>query len=291
MHTVSAAALTVVAAVSVFAQAPQPRVEFEVASVRHSADSKPEQASIGLHMDGSQVRIAYVVMRDYIAMAFAVRSSLVSGPDWITTERFDLNAKLPAGASATEIPEMLQAVLADRFQLKIHREKKDVPVYALILGKGPLKLKQSAPNANSNEPKGAVNVAASGSAAGVSANLGNGSYYTFGDNKFEAGKMTMDALVRMLSGFVNRPILDLTGLKGTYDLTLNVAPEDYQAMLIRAAVNNGVVLPPQALRLLDDNAPASLFDAIQQLGLRLDARKLPLDALVIDQISKTPTDN
>ena len=291
MHTVRASALTVFAAVSVFAQAPPPRVEFEVASVRHSAETKPEQASIGLHMDGSQVRIAYFVMRDYIAMAYAVRSSLVSGPDWIATERFDLNAKLPAGASAAQIPEMLQAVLADRFQLKIHREKKDVPVYALVPGKGPLKLKESAPDTGSNEPKGAVNVAASGSAAGVSANLGNGSYYTFGNDKFEAGKMTMDALVRMLSAYVNRPILDLTGLKGTYDLTLNIAPEDYQAMLIRAAVNNGVVLPPQALRLLDDNAPASLLDAIQQVGLKLDARKSPLDTVVIDQISKTPAEN
>ena len=122
-------------------------------------------------------------------------------------------------------------------------------------------------------------------------NLGNGSYYSFGNNKFEAGKVSMDGLTRMLETYVDRPILNLTELKGNYDLTLNLTPEDYQAMLIRAAVNNGVVLPPQALRLMDVGSTASLLDALQQVGLKLDARKSPLDLLVIDQILKTPTEN
>jgi uncharacterized protein (TIGR03435 family) len=89
---------------------------------------------------------------------------------------------------------------------------------------------------------------------------------------------------------VDRPILNLTELKGNYDLTLNLTPEDYQAMLIRAAVNNGVVLPPQVLKLMDAGA-ASLFDAVEKVGLKLDARKAPLDQVVIDQLLKTPTEN
>ena len=259
--------------------------------MRHSADSRPETVSIGLRMDGSQARIAFYALRDYIAMAYRVRPAQVSGPEWMASERFDLSAKLPAGATAKDIPEMLQTFLADRFQLKMHREKKDFPLYALIVGKGPLKLKETPPDAAGSESKGAVNVAATGSAAGVSANLGNGSYYSFAGDKFEAGKMSMEALVRMLEPFVDRPILNMTELKGNYDLTLKMTPEDYQAMLIRAAVNNGVVLPPQALRLLDAGPPASLFDGLQQLGLKLDARKAPLDLLVIDQIQKTPSEN
>jgi uncharacterized protein (TIGR03435 family) len=90
---------------------------------------------------------------------------------------------------------------------------------------------------------------------------------------------------------VDRPIVNLTGLKGKYDLTLEVTQEDYQAMLIRVALSAGLVLPPQVLSLIDGNSAASLMDAVQQAGLKLDARKAPLDSLVIDQARKTPTDN
>jgi len=274
-----------------WAQDSPARLEFEVASVRASPAGRPENVSIGLHMDGSQARIAYLDMRDYIAMAYRVRPYQVTGPDWMTSERYDLNAKLPAGTTAAQIPEMLQAFLTDRFQLKMHRDKKDFPVYALIVGKGPLKLKETPPDAAGSDARGTVNVAATGSAAGVSANLGNGSYYNFGNDKFEAGKMSMDALARLLSPYMDRPILNLTELKGNYDFTLNLTPEDYRLMLIQIAVNNGVTLPPQALHLLDGNSAVSLFDAFQQLGLKLDARKAPVDILVIDQLLKTPTEN
>lgn len=224
-------------------------------------------------------------------MAYRVKAYQVNGPDWMATERFDVSAKLPAGTTAAQIPEMLQAFLVDRFQLKMHRDKKDLPVYAVIIGKAPLRLKESPPDSAAGESRGTVNVAATGSAAGVSANLGNGSYYTFANNKFEAGKISMDNLAGLLERFVDRPIVNLTELKGNYDFTLNLTPEDYQAMLIRAAVNSGVVLPPQALRLLDAGSAGSLFDAVQQLGLKLDARKAPLDILIIDQVLKAPTEN
>jgi uncharacterized protein (TIGR03435 family) len=291
MRAVHAVSLSVLASAAAFAQDPPARLEFEVASVRPSPAQRPEQGTIGLRMDGSQARITALVMRDYIAMAYRVRPSQVTGPEWIATERFDLSAKLPAGATAAQIPEMLQSLLTDRFQLKMHRDKRDVPVYALIVGKGPLKLKETPPDAAGSEsPKGVVNVAGTGSAAGISVNLGNGSYYTFANNKFEAAKISMDALVRMLSAYVDRPILNLTELKGNYDLTLNLTPEDYQAMLIQAAVNNGVVLPPQVLKLMEAGS-ASLFDALEKAGLKLDARKAPLDQVVIDQLLKTPTEN
>jgi uncharacterized protein (TIGR03435 family) len=101
----------------------------------------------------------------------------------------------------------------------------------------------------------------------------------------------MDAFARLLTPYVDRPIVNLTDLKGNYDFTLNLTPEDYRAMLIQIAVNNGVALPPQALRLLDGNSVASLFDVVQQLGLKMDARKAPLDVLVIDHVLKTPSEN
>ena len=288
MKAIYSISLIAFASSAIFGQA---RPEFEVASIRPSAGQGQERVAVGLHMDGSHARIATFAVREFIAMAYRVKSYQVSGPDWISTQRFDINATLPAGSTADNIPEMLQTLLADRFQLKMHRDKKDFPVYALVMGKGPLKLKEDAPDADSDDSKGSLNIAGSGSANGVSVSIGHGIYYTFADNKFEGKKMSMDILANMLERYVDRPLVNMTDLKGSYDLTITLTPEDYQAMLIRAAVNSGVVLPPQALRLMEGNNAASLFDAVQQVGLKLDARKAPLDFLVVDQVLKTPTEN
>lgn len=243
-------------------------------------------------MDGSQVRISSLTMQDYVAMAYRVRQYQVTGPDWINSTRFDLNAKLPEGGKSDQIPEMLQSVLADRFQMKLHHDKKELPVYAITMGKPPLKLKELPPDASgASAPSAGVNIAGQGSAAGVSVDLGNGSYYTFANNKFEIKKVDLDTVARILERYADRPILNLTDLKGAYDLSFNVTDDDYRILLIRAGLNSGVVLPPQALRLLDNNSSSPLFDAMEQVGLKLDGRKAPLDLLVIDQMLKTPTEN
>jgi uncharacterized protein (TIGR03435 family) len=101
----------------------------------------------------------------------------------------------------------------------------------------------------------------------------------------------MDMLGRQLERYVDRPIVDMTGLKGNYDLTVTVTPEDAQTMMIRAAVNAGVSLPPQGVQLADHGSIASLLDGFEQLGLKMDSRKAPLDVIVVDQASKTPTGN
>ena len=281
------------AAAVVLAQ-PSPRPEFEVASIRPSAEAPQGTAAVGLRIDGAQVRVASFALKDYIAMAYRVKQYQVSGPDWLASEKFDILATLPAGVAPGQVPEMLQALLADRFQVKMHRDKKELPVYALEVGKGGPKLKETPPDSNADNgdaAKGNVNVAAGGSANGVAVNLGNGSYYSFASNRFEARKLNMAALAGSLERFVDRPIVDLTELKGNYDFTLELSPEDYGAMLIRSAISAGVVLPPQALRALEGGSLGSLFEALQKLGLKLDARKAPLDVLVIDQARKTPTDN
>ncbi len=249
---------------------------------------RDQVANIGLHLDGAQAHIISFGLRDYIAMAYRVKAYQISGPDWLS-ERFDLSAKLPAGATSDQIPEMLQAFLADRFELQLHREKKELPVYALTLGKPPLKLTEVHSTVE-DDPSTTV-VGVSGGAAGVSVDLGHGASYTFANNKFEGKKFTMDMLASQLERYLDRPIVNLTELKGEYDVTLEVTQEDYQAMLIRVAAAAGMVLPPQVLRIAEDNAPASLLDALQRAGLKLDPRKAPLDVLVIDQGRKTPTEN
>ena len=280
--------LTVLLSVVAYAQTPPEKLEFEVASVRPSPPVRNEQVNVGLHVDGAQAHIASFPLQAYIAMAYRVKLYQVSGPDWIKSTMFDVSAKLPAGQAARQIPEMLQSLLAERFQLKFHKDRKDLPIYAIVAGKDSIKLKET-PSSETPQSTGAVSVAAAGSSAGVSVDLGNGAWYTFADNKFEAHKITLDRLAEMLERYVDRPILNQTDLKGAYDITLNVTAEDYRTMLVRAAVNSGVTLPPQALRLLENDTSVSLSDAFEKVGLKMVARKSPMDLLVVDQISKTPS--
>ena len=265
--------------------------EFEVASIRPTGDQPPATVSVGVHIDGAQARFNYLALKDYIGMAFRVKLYQISGPDWIATERFDIAAKLPDGGSTANIPEMMQALLADRFRMKVHHEQKEFPVYALEIAKGGLKLQESPPLTEDIDPRVGVNVAASGSAGGVNINFGRGSYITFGNNKFEGKRLTMQNIVDTLARFVDRPVIDGTDHQGTYDLTIDLTPEDYQAMLIRSAINAGVVLPPQALRALDNSSGDSLSNALQKAGLKLEPRKAPLDFLIVDSIQRKPTDN
>jgi uncharacterized protein (TIGR03435 family) len=271
-------------------QAPSPRLEFEVASVRPVTVTQAADGSVtlGFKMDGAQMRVA-LPMRDLLSIAYRVKAYQIIGPEWMTSERFDINAKIPAGVSPEKMPEMLQSLLNDRFGIRLHREKKDMPVYALLIGKPPLRMRESVINPN-EPPPAAVAVTGTGSAAGVSVNLGNGSFYSFMGGKFEAKKFNAETLAGALERYVDRPMMNLTDLKGTYDFEFTVTPEDNQTLMIRAAINAGVQLPPQALRLLD-NGGNPLEGAAEQLGLKLDSRRMPVDIIVIDQIQKTPTDN
>ena len=268
----------------------QARPEFEVASIRPSSEL-PAQVDVGVHVSGSQVRITGMSLRDYIRIAYRVSPRQVSGPDWIAEERFDVAAKLPEGASGSQVPEMLQALLADRFQLKFHREAQELPVFALAIAKSGSKLQSAAsPDTAADRPAN-LNVEASGSTAGINIDLGGGSFLSLGNNRLEIRKMTMTVLASMLTRFVDRTVVDTTALKGSYDLTLDLAPEDYTAMLIRAAVNGGVVLSPRAQRALDFASNDPLSNPLQKYGLALESRKAPLDVIVVDSMQKAPTDN
>jgi uncharacterized protein (TIGR03435 family) len=275
------------------APAPAPHPEFEVASIRASADAGVNKVNLGLHIDGSQVRCVAWTLRDYAGMAYKMKATLIFGPDWTGTDRFDISATFPAGTKDNQMPEMFQSLLADRFQLKFHREKREFPVYALLQGKPSPRLKESPADnpSEADDAKGTVNVAASGSAAGVGVSLGNGSAYSLANNKFEVKKLTMDDFARNLERFSDRQIIDMTGLKGHYDFTLDLTPDDYRAMLMRAAISAGMQLPPEAHRFLEGNSSAALGDALQQVGLRLEARKMPIDVIVIDSALKSPTGN
>ena len=144
-----------------------------------------------MHVDGAQLRCNYLLLRDYVRIAFRLRDdSQVIGPDWIATERFDIAAKVPAGL-ADKRPEMMQALLEDRFQMQAHREKRDFSVYALIPAKSGLKIQPLPPDPDEHPPVRAPSMSKSPAAAGgVFINYGRGSSFSLGSNKFEIKKLT-----------------------------------------------------------------------------------------------------
>jgi len=265
---------------------PHPR--FEVASVRPT-NGAVENQSTNFHVDAAQVRLVSLPLKYYIGMAYEIKPGQILGPDWINSERYDIQATIPPGNSRDQLPQMLQSLLEDRFGMKIHRETRDFPVYALVLGKAPLKVKEAQPD-ESGAPA-PVNGAASGSVNGISVNLGNGSSWSFVPNRFEVHRLSMDVFVSCLERFADRPIVNMTGLPGRYDFGFDVNPEDYQPMMIRNTIAVGISVGPQALKALENSSSAALSDALEKIGLKLEPRKAPLDVIVLDDVRRTPTEN
>jgi len=260
---------------------------FDVASIRPSPDEFPPKAG-GVQITPGQFRASYLSLKDYIGIAYGMRVHQIVAPDWVGSARFEIVAKLPAAATPDQLPQMMQTLLRERFQLRTHRESREFPVYALEVAKDGHALVRVPDDAPSDAP---FTVASSGNGTSIAADLGHGSSLTFANNRFEAKKVTMTALADTLSRFVDRPIVDMTKLEGRYDVVFDVAPEDYYPMLIRSAVNAGITLPPQALRLLDNASVDSVPDALRKIGLSLDPRHAPLEVLVVDTVRRAPTEN
>jgi uncharacterized protein (TIGR03435 family) len=286
VFTTRAAGMGVVLAVALrsalLAQAPA----FEVASVRPSAEGLPT-AGAGVHIRERQFRASFLSIRDYIGIAFKLRPQQILAPAWTASTRFDVVATIPDG-SGEHLPAMIQALLADRFQLRVHHERRDFDVYGLEIAKdGPplVRLPDEAP------PEGAFNVTSSSAGGEISADLGNGASLTVANNRFDMKRITMPALADTLGRFMDRPVVDMTRLEGRYNVGFDVAADDYYPMLIRSAFNAGIQLPAEALRLLDAPSTGSVPDALKKVGLSLSPRRLPLDVLVVDTVQRTPTEN
>ena len=190
-----------------------------------------------------------VPLAKVVAAAFGIsedrQTYLLSGPAWMSAERFDVTAKFPASASTDQVRFMLQAALADRFGMKFHRETRDVPAYSLVVAKSGLK----------------AHPAAEGSAGG----------FRNGPGHLESKSATMSLLADKLSRQSDRPVIDKTAVRGSYEFLLGWTPDELQS---------------------DGRAGISLFTAIEeQAGLKLEAGKEPMDVVVIDRIEKIPSEN
>lgn len=254
------------------ATAAAPAYEFETASIKPNK-SRVTSFRSGFTVDGFRAEDADA--RWLIQQAYGVSDFFLSGlSDWLNTERFDVEAKMDTSVadrlSKLTPPQlklaqqqMLQTLLAERFNLKIHREIKDEVVYFLIVGKNGPRL----PDAKTDDTRGFPN--ADGTAARSRIQIGPAS-------KTYAYSTSMKTLGDFLTRFLSRPVLDKTGLTGVYDFTLEWVPDAPPASSPDAA--NGLMLP---------GVPgASLFSAVQQLGLKLEPGKSPIEIIVIDHVER-----
>jgi uncharacterized protein (TIGR03435 family) len=305
---------------------------FEVASIKPAAPldrmkmaagiQAGQMPKLGPHVDRGRAEYIYMAIKDLIALAYKVKPYQITGPDWIASQRFDIVAKLPDGASKDDAPKMLQALLEERFKLAVHRDTQEHPVMALVVGKKGSKMKESpeAPEAidenaplkpgemqtDSGEGPVRVTVGKNGSATVNMGAKGALSYRMDPATQtlhMEGSKVTMAGFADMLSRFSQmtggggRQVVDMTGLKGNYEVALDFSLADLMNMAraagvdIPAGAGGAAAGASPAAAASDPGGSSSLFAAVQALGLKLEPRKAMVEQLVIDHVEKSPTEN
>jgi uncharacterized protein (TIGR03435 family) len=242
--------------------APDANPAFEVASIKPSDPAHPQQI---ITLRGVEVITTNVTVHDLINLAYWLHpKQLAGGPAWTETEKFDMAGKpdAPGQPSVDQMKTMIQKLLTDRFQLKFHFEKKELPVYAIRPLKTDAKVTPS-----QDDPKAIAGINIGRNPKGMIMALRNS---------------PMSQFTAVLQNSTDRPVVDQSGLTGKYDFTLNFTPD--AAMAARM----GGPQPPTDVNL--DAAP-DLFAAFQQqLGLKLEPTKAPADVMVIDKVER-PSEN
>ena len=304
------------------AQAPASKLVFDVASVRPAqppdmqkmmADLQAGKKPESVHIDGSRAVFTYMSVKELIAYAYKMRSYEVTGPDWMLTDRFDIVARIPDGASKDDVPAMMQALLADRFQLAAHRQAVDQPVLALVAGKSGIKLQAAAANAEvldesaplkpgesmQDTPDGRILLRRNKD--GSTTYVGPWGSFSL---KFDGQSLSMHmqsdsidmrgfaSMMTQLGGGEGRQVVDMTGLAGKYQ-----AAADFSLMDLTSSLHDqGIDIPtgPQGGGggggASDPGGP-SVSAALEKLGLKLEKSRANVDRLVVDHVEKSPTEN
>jgi uncharacterized protein (TIGR03435 family) len=239
-----------------------PKPAFALADIHTSAHTtNPNPFMSGGVLRGGRYDLRNATMVDLIKTAWNVDADTVlGGPNWLETDRFDVIAKAAPNTPPETIRLMLQALLADRFQLEIHKDTRPLPGFALTLGKGKPKLKESEgtaapgcqPEPQKSEP---------GAPAYVVVTCHHWTMDEFAPN-----------LRLMASAYLTSPVVNATGLQGSWDFQIKWSPRQQLAQ----AGSEGI----------------SIFDAVdKQLGLKLVSQKLPTPVLIVDRVNERPTDN
>jgi uncharacterized protein (TIGR03435 family) len=314
LRAIMSAGLVVFTSCAAWAQTAENSPAFEVASVKPAAPITGNRIQVMLRggpgsSDPGQITYTNVTVKNVLTQAYGVKGFQISGPGWLDSGRYDIVAKLPRGATKAEFMAMLQNLLAERFKLTLHREKKDLQMYALVVGKNGPKLKELAQEAAPKEggpvdgpaaTMGKLTMGRDGFPVLPAAMAGRGGMAMTmmnGNARMTANGQTMAGLAEMLSGQLDLPVVDMTGLTGKYDYTLYFAPEGMAGMRLPG----GLPPPPPpgeagggmpAASAPDAQSNPNLFTALQeQLGLKLEQRKGPVELLVIDHLERAPIEN
>jgi len=230
---------------------------FEVATIK---PTKPGEQRTFLVWRGADMQVVNFSLEGLIKFAYTLQDKqILGGPDWMNTEKFDIDAKpdTPGSPNGDQLKEMVQKLLADRFGLQFHRDERDMGAYVLTVGKDGPKMKQ-----NTSNPNGLPGL-------------------FFGPiGTLHVMNATMQNFCGLMqSAVLDRPVVDHTELKGRWDFTLKWMPDESQF------AGMGVKVPPPSAD--DPNPPPPLFTAIQeQLDLKLDAEKTNVPVVVIDHVAQ-----
>jgi uncharacterized protein (TIGR03435 family) len=247
-----------------FGQTSTAPLAFEVASIKPAPPLTPDrfrsgQVHVGVKIDKAQADFGGMPLRDLIARAYGVRVFQISGPDELTL-RWDILAKMPEGSTEDQAPQMLQTLLAERFGLKLHRDSKEFPVYALVVGKNGPKLTPRPPD---YDPK----------------------------SQSRSRPSTLENYANMITAAVDRPVVDQTGVKGEYMFSMDIMLNAMMARARSSVERQAVVNPGRPAEQASDPSDGGIFAAIQPLGLKLESKKLPMPILIVDHVEKTPIEN
>jgi uncharacterized protein (TIGR03435 family) len=273
----------------------QPKPAFEVVSIKPSPEPASGQGYTVACRGGPGsndpgiYRCTHMSLANLITDAYGIAHYQLSGPDWMRGERFEIAAKVPEGASKGDLKLMLQNMLADRFKLAVHHEARDMPKYDLVLAKGGPRLQRSAdeppPSATHPDvgpPPGPPKRDAEGYPI---LTLGRaGMAIMDGKARMFNPKMSLDQLAWQLGVQLGKPVTNATGLEENYAIGIY-----WQAGSMRVA-------PPSpdgagAAVAQEPDGPTFEQAVQQQLGLKLEAKKGPVDVIVVDHVEKIPLEN
>ena len=315
--------------------APAATKTFDVASVKPSppldlvkmqADMQAGKVpNFGAHVTGLRAEYNYMALKELISVAYKVKPFQVTGPAWIASQRFDIVAKMPEGSAKDDAPAMLKALLVERFKLVAHDSTEEHPVLALVVAKGGPKMKESPTTPEAIDPDtplkpGELSVNGPDGPVRVTVNRDGSSTANMGAKGTVTQKMDMqtqalhlESSMLTMAGFADqltslmqmgggsgRQVVDMTGLKGNYQVAVDISIAD----LMAAARNAGFDLPSgpggpgggtagaSAATAADPGGGGStVYASVEKLGLKLESRKAPVEQVVVDSVEKTPTEN
>jgi uncharacterized protein (TIGR03435 family) len=231
----------------------QPKLQFEAASVKLHTAASASTGRSGIEETPGLVRIENLPLKRVIGIAYGVKNFQIEGPGWLGSVFVDIVAKPPAGYEHGQLQPLLCNLLTERFRLAIHHESKEVPAFALVVAKGGPKFHEA------TRPR---------------------DFFTGRPGLIAGARVSTAQLANALAGMLGNPVVDETGLTAMYEVKLEWTPDQTSPAT-------------SADEQKDASEPGpSLFAALSdQLGLKLQTRKVPVDVVIVDHMEKAPTEN